>query len=338
GDGDPMLILSPVDRAAEVPALVDAGAEELYAGFVPPFWSETFGPVVPCNRRSFAEANVPSLEELDAIVLAASLRDVPVYLALNASPIPDGMIPRMVEFVTDLARRGIRGIIVSDLSLLLALRDAKFRRLELHASTLFSAFNGAAVAFLRRAGANRVILARELSTAGIGRIVASGGKAPIEVIGLRGRCPNIEGFCTHLHDDPQRTWPCELRYEKEWKGDGGTIPEGIRKAIELNEGTDRYLSCGLCAVPLLDRAGVHAFKLVGRGAEGERKVAAVEAARAMRGWGRTCTPGPAECARRGKSLYGEMHGRPCRTENCYFPEFGPGESTLPEERRPDGSS
>ncbi len=333
-----MLILSPVDRAAEVPALVDAGAEELYAGFVPPFWSETFGPVVSCNRRSFVEANVPSLDELDAIVLAAAVRDVPVYLALNASPIPDEMILPMVEFVTDLARRGVRGVIVSDLSLLLALRDAKFRRLDLHASTLFPAFNGAAVAFLRRAGANRVILARELSTAGIGRIVAAGGKAPIEVIGLRGRCPNIEGFCTHLHDDPQRTWPCELRYEKEWRGGGAGIPEGIRLAMERNEGADRYFSCGLCAVPLLMRAGVHAFKLVGRGAEGERKVAAVEAAAAMRDWGRACTPGPTECARRGKALYEEMHGRACRPENCYFPEFGPGASTIPGERPHDGTS
>jgi hypothetical protein len=81
-----MLILSPADRAAEVPELVSAGAEELYAGYVPPFWSEAFGPVVSCNRRTYEEANVPSLEELDAFLLASAVRDVPVYLALNASP------------------------------------------------------------------------------------------------------------------------------------------------------------------------------------------------------------------------------------------------------------
>ncbi len=333
-----MLILSPIDRAAEVPALVDAGADELYAGFVPPFWTEAFGPVVTCNRRSFAEASVPSLEELDALILAAAIRDVPVYLALNASPIPDEMIPRMLEFVADLARRDLRGVIVSDLSLLLALRDAGFRRLEPHASTLFSAFNGATVAFLRKAGASRVILARELATAGIARMVTGAGRTPLEVIGFRGRCPNIEGFCTHLHDDPQRTWPCELRYGKEWKGEGGTIPEGVRKALDSDEGTDRHRSCGLCAVPILDRGGVHAFKLVGRGAETERKVAAVEAARAMREWGRTGVPALSDCARRGKALYAGMHGRPCGPENCYFPEFGAGENVLPGERGADGGS
>lgn len=324
-----MLILSPADRASEVPGLVDAGADELYAGFVPPFWSESFGPVVSCNRRSYVEANVPSLDGLSDLVRAAALRDVPVHLALNATPIPDAMIPEMVAFSADLSRLGVRGVIVSDLPLLLALRDARFRRLEIHASTLFSAFNGATIAFLRRAGATRVILAREVTVGEASTAAAAAPGTPIEVIGLRGRCPNIEGFCTHLHDDPGRTWPCELQYEKEWRG-AGPFPEEVREAIARDEGTDRAGSCGLCAIPLLERAGVHAFKIVGRGAEGERKIAAVGAAKAMREFGRGAMPDAAACARRGKAMYRELHGRPCRPENCYYPEFGPGLPALPD--------
>ena len=319
-----MLILSPVDSASEVPDLVGAGAEELYAGYVPPFWSEAFGPVVSCNRRSYDEANAGSIDDLDAIVRAAAFRDVPVHVALNASPIPDDMIPRLVATAAELARIGVRGVIVSDLSLLLALREAKFRRLSLHASTLFSAFNGMTVAFLRRAGAERVILARELSTGEISAMVPPAGETRLEAIGFRGRCPNIEGFCTHLHDDPGRTWPCELRYEKEWRGPGDVLPGEIREAIERNEGADRYFSCGLCAVPLLERAGVHALKIVGRGSESSRKVDAIRAVAAMRTFGRESIPGPSDCASRGKALYRETFGRPCRPENCYFPEFRPG--------------
>jgi putative protease len=172
-----------------------------------------------------------------------------------------------------------------------------------------------------------VILARELSTAEIAPMVSAAGETRLEAIGFRGRCPNIEGFCTHLHDDPGRTWPCELRYEKEWRGPGDGIPPGVREAIERNEGADRYYSCGLCAVPLLERAGLHALKIVGRGSESSRKVEAVRAVAAMREWGRAAIPGPAECARRGKELYRETFGRPCRPENCYFPEFRPGEET-----------
>jgi putative protease len=319
-----VLIQSPADRAEEVPALVAAGAEELYAGYVPPFWVEAFGPVVSCNRRSYDEANVQSLDGVSDLVGAAARHDVPVYVALNASPVPDAMIPPMVGLAGELAGRGVRGVIVADLPLLLTLRDARFRRLDVHASTLFSAFNGAAVAFLRRAGASRVILARELSVSDTTSLAAASPATPLEVIGLRGRCPNIEGFCTHLHDDPGRTWPCELRYEKAWVGDGAHVPEGIREAIARNEGTDRHFSCGLCAIPLLERAGIHAFKIVGRGAETARKESAVAMARAMRDWGRGGVPDPAACARRGKAMYEERFGRRCRPENCYFPEFGPG--------------
>ena len=323
-----MLILSPADRASEVTELVEAGAEELYAGYVPPFWSETFGPVVSCNRRSFDEANVDSFDDLEALVHAAAVRDVSVHVALNASPIPEGMIPRLVTTTAEFARIGVRGVIVSDLSLLLALRDAKFPRLALHASTLFSAFNGMTVAFLRRAGAARVVLARELSTAEIAAMVPPAKETRLEAIGFRGRCPNIEGFCTHLHDDPRRTWPCELRYEKEWVGQGEAIPREILAAIERNEGADRFFSCGLCAVPVLERAGVHALKIVGRGSETARKVDAVRAVAAMRAYGRESIPGPDDCAARGKALYRETFGRPCRRENCYFPEFRPGRSNL----------
>lgn len=320
-----MLIHSPVDRAEEVAGLIGAGAGELYAGYVPPFWSETFGPVVSCNRRTYEEANVADIAELDAVVRAAAQRDVPVFVALNASPIPDAMIPPMVDLAADLARRGVRGVIVSDLPLLVALREARFRRLQLHASTLFSAFNGAAVAFLRRAGASRVILPRELAVREIEAMVPAAGATALEAIGMRGLCPNIEGFCTHLHDDPGRTWPCELRYAKAWIGAGAETPADVRNAIERSEGVDRYHSCGLCAIPLLERAGVHAFKIVGRGAETARKVEAVAAVREMREWGRETIPDAAACARRGKELYREIFGRSCGPENCYFPEFAPGD-------------
>ncbi|HEY5995366.1 MAG TPA: U32 family peptidase [Candidatus Deferrimicrobiaceae bacterium] len=324
----PMRILSPVDRADELNALADAGADEFYAGLVPPFWAEAFGPVVSCNRRTFDAANLASPEALDALVHAANLRGLPVYIALNATPIPDAMIPRLVDFVVELSLREVRGVIVSDLALLLALRDRRFRRFELHASTLFSAFNGATVSFLARAGAARVVLAREVTVAEAARIAAS-CRTPVEVIGMRGRCPNIEGFCTHLHDDPDRRWPCELHYEQSWEGAGESIPPMVRKALERNEGADRYFSCGLCAVPMLAAAGVQAFKIVGRGSETSRKVAAVDGVRRMRDEGVADAGSASACARRGKALYREMFGRPCRPENCYFPEFRPGEDERP---------
>jgi putative protease len=243
------------------------------------------------------------------------------------------MLPPLAEHAEELARLGVRGVIVADLGLLSLLRDRALRRLglvasharpfELVASTLLSAFNGASVAFLARAGATRVVLPRELSAEEICAL-AREARVPVEAVAMRGRCPNVEGFCTHLHDDPSRTWPCELRYAKSWSGEGEGIPPFVERALRRDEGTDRHFSCGLCAVPLLARAGVRALKVVGRGAETERKASAVAAVAAMIAWGEEGgSPDGAACAARGKDLFRLLHGRPCRRENCYFPEFGP---------------
>lgn len=327
-----MLILSPVDSAAEGEALIDAGADELYAGYVPEFWADEFGLLVSCNRRTYKEANLGSREELDELASASAERGVPVYLALNAWPIVNELIPRLVEFVADLdAHSDVRGVIVADLSLLLALRVAALPRMELHASVGFSAFNTPAIGFLKRAGALRVILPRDLTVTQISELVASNEGTPLEAIGIRGKCPNIEGFCTHLHDDPDRRWPCELHYDKEWRGDGEDAFASVRALLERNEGKRGSgrkglpFSCGLCAIPLLDRAGVHSFKLVGRGVETPGKVKAVVATRRMLDWGRQAHPDAASCAREGKSIYEELFGQPCEPKHCYFPEFGPGE-------------
>jgi collagenase-like PrtC family protease len=80
---------------------------------------------------------------------------------------------------------------------------------------------------------------------------------------------------------------------------------------------------------MLAAGGVHAFKIVGRGSETSRKVSAVEGVRRMRDEGAADAGSPSACARRGKALYREYFGRPCRPENCYFPEFRPGEDDRP---------
>lgn len=317
-------ILSPVDSVDEVGPLRDAGADELYAGFNPPVFAEMFGgDFVVANRRSYPEGSLTTLDAVYDLVFAAAVRDLPVHIALNTTPIPDSLLPAMIDTVKKLAGLDVRGVIAADLGLLRGIAGCKFRRFEATASVLFSVFNAATVAFLRRAGAGRVVLAREMSTADVEGVIAGARGVSLEVLGFRGRCPNIEGFCTHLHDDPGRCWPCEAAYGKEWRGDG-PVPDGLFDSLSMDDRRDRRLSCGLCAVPILERAGVAVLKIVGRGAEVGAKVEAIRAVAAMREAGREgFCPDAASCARAGKALYVEVFGRPCSAADCCFPEFHP---------------
>ncbi|NJC89072.1 MAG: hypothetical protein FIB02_11185 [Desulfuromonas sp.] len=55
-----MSIISPVDHLAEAESLLQAGADELYGGFVPPQWREDYSLLASLNQRTFAEAQSDS--------------------------------------------------------------------------------------------------------------------------------------------------------------------------------------------------------------------------------------------------------------------------------------
>lgn len=315
-----MRILSPVDSPREVDVLIEAGADEFYGGYLPPFWEEKYGSIASLNRRSYREANVPSWEEFDSLLEECWKRGIPFYLTLNAPLIPEEEDGEILDFARRCVDMGVSGFIVSDPGLLIALREAGVKA-EIHASTLFNAFSSATVKFLERFGVSRVILPRELTLGEIEGLAKKSGRVKLESIVLRGKCPNIEGLCGHLHDDPNRCWPCEMKYSRSWEGrfDSRLVREAFLALSEWEE-LDRYYSCGLCAIPFLAKAGVFAVKIVGRGSETEKKMRAVRMVKKM--WELTRGEMDRErCVGMGRSIYAEEFGFPCQAKNCYFPEF-----------------
>ena len=63
-----MKIISPVDNPTEAIKLIDAGANELYGGYVPSEWSERFTLLTSINQRTFANAQLDNYEDLCAVV------------------------------------------------------------------------------------------------------------------------------------------------------------------------------------------------------------------------------------------------------------------------------
>ncbi len=315
-----MKIMSPVDNFSEAELLIDNGAEELYGGYVPDFWEEKYGHVASLNRRSYSAANIPTASELDKILEVCKGRGIPFFLVLNAPLVPESEIGPVIQLAFDCEARGVSGFIVSDLNLLASLAESGLNA-ELHAGTLFAVFSHATVRFLEALGASRVVLSRELALGETRELSEKGGKVKLDVIAFRGKCPNIEGYCSHLHDDPDRRWPCELPYRKKWVGAfDKNLKDEVFENISEWEGVDRYFSCGICALPLLDNAGIHSAKIVGRGSEMERKLRAVKVLKKTLDFCRG-EKDLARCITVGRSIYVEEFGRPCSRKNCYFPEF-----------------
>jgi len=313
-----MRILSPVDRRAEVGELADAGADELYGGYVSGDWRRKYSLLSSVNHRYFPSAQIGGLNELKGIVKDAHGRGLRFYITMNA-PYYTG--PQYEDILSDAARyidMGVDAFIVADLGLVLRLAHI-MPGFPVHLSTLGTVFNSKGAAFFSHLGVNRVVLPRELTVREMAGIIKANPGTEFDAFVMIGKCPNIEGFCSFTHNSPSLIWPCEEAYTfGTVKTDGRA--EEIARAQAGWGSVNRRQACGLCAVRALDQAGVTALKVVGRGGPTAVKVKVVKAVRDMLDY----SPGRAEVRlelqTKAKAVYKELFGRECSPYVCYFPE------------------
>lgn len=315
-----MRIISPVDQLSEVEPLLDAGATELYGGFVPPEWSERFSLYSSINQRTFDSAQISTVDEFGAILHRVHARDARFSLTLNASFYTDAQIPVLLDYIAEVVSAGVDGLILADLGLLRQIRPL-YPNLELHASTLAHLANSEAVSVYVDAGIDRVVLPRHLPVAEMSSIVKAHPDICFDAFLLIGNCPNTEGLCTFHRSSPDRIWPCEIPYEIEAIEPCSTesVPAVIEQQASWSRSNRRH-GCGLCAIPALQQAGLFGLKLVGRGAPTAMKIKNVILASefdslALSGENSDLFQQLARAAHR------KRFGQVCSANVCYYPEF-----------------
>ncbi len=232
-------LLAPAGHPEALLAAIENGADAVYLGL----------------KRLSARASAAnfSLDELACVVPFAHKRDVSVYVALNSAVTESERtgIPALLESLT---RCEVDGVIVQDPGVFAVARRF-FPELRLHASTLMAIHNHAGVRQLERMGAERVVLARELTLREI-ETIASKTSVGLEVFVHGALCYAYSGLCMassfrggHGGLQGRCVQPCRLRFRQ-----------------GKNEGF--FLSCNdLCLIPLipeLKRLRLAAFKIEGR--------------------------------------------------------------------------
>jgi len=305
-------ILSPFDNLSETAALIEAGADELYGGVEPPNWKAG---IVSSSQRTFDSAHFSSEDEFASAVKLASSVGARVSITLNAPMYEKRMQPALVALAKRAEEWGVKGVVVADPSLILALKDGGVA-LELTLSTMAGALNAADFAFYNALGIARAVLPRHLTISEVKKIVDASPGITFESFILVGKCPNEEAHCSFQHTSADKRWPCEIDYNV--KNYNNQLFEGHPFIDYLNSwrGCDRRFACGLCAIhPLID-AGVGVLKLVGRGGPSAGKVENVRLVKRFLE-DRELTQADA------LSAYNERFGRSCSPLICYYPEFHP---------------
>ncbi|MHC1726940.1 MAG: U32 family peptidase [Syntrophobacteraceae bacterium] len=232
-------LLAPAGNIESFFASVQNGADAVYLGL----------------KRFSARATASNftLEELATLIPYAHQRGVRIYVALN-SLIAATEVPELLDILTSLAGLKPDALIVQDPGIFFLVRR-HFPGLKLHASTLTGAVNSASVNALERMGAERVVLARELSLAEIKKI-SSSTQAGLEIFIHGALCYSYSGLCLTSSFRGGRSGlrgecvqPCRLRFRQGKK-------EGF--FLSCND------LCALTAMPALKRLRIAGFKIEGR--------------------------------------------------------------------------
>jgi U32 family peptidase len=310
-----MRILSPADHVEEIALLAEAGADEFYGGFLPPAWDDAYAAVGSLNKRTFMDAQFATADELAAGVEAAHALARPFYLTLNNNFYPAAQMPLVLDEVERALRLDIDALIVADLGLILEIKKRGYP-IELHISILAAVMNSGAARFYAGLGAARIVLDRSLTTKEASRIISSEPELDFESFLMYGKCPNVEGLCSFFHDDnPEHVWPCG--YDCHRMPALGTVASAAAAQATWSA-TPRGNACGLCGYYELEKAGLAAVKIAGRGRRTEDKLKAVSAISLMRDISLSGA-GPEALIETARHAHRDLFDTGCDPYSCYFP-------------------
>ncbi len=232
-------LVAPAGNLESFFASLEAGADAIYLGL------KTF------NARRLARNF--SLEELSRIVTFAHRKSVKIYVALNSLILP-GEIPELVETLAVLEKIAPDALIIQDPAVLYLVFNY-FPAIRLHASTLMAIHNHVGAQELKKLGAKRVVLARELSLEEI-REIREATDIELEVFVHGALCYSYSGLCL------------ASSFLGGKSGLRGNCVQPCRRLYRSRGETGYFLSANdlsaIEVVPELKRAGIEALKLEGR--------------------------------------------------------------------------
>jgi putative protease len=171
-------LLAPAGDRTCLLAAVENGADAVYFGLA--------------RHNARMRAHNFDGAELPEVMALLHRRGVKGYVTLNTLVFTTEL-PELEGAVREAARAGVDALIVQDLGLVRMIR-AVAPDLEIHGSTQMSVTSEEGVELAREVGCSRVILARELSLAEIGRI-RRGTDLPVEVFVHGALCVAYSGQC-----------------------------------------------------------------------------------------------------------------------------------------------
>lgn len=242
-------LLAPAGTLQTLKAVIHAGADAVYFG------GSQFG------ARAYA-GNFNQEEVLEAIDFA-HLHGSKVFMAVNTLLKEKEIEEQLYEYLLPYYEQGLDGVIVQDYGVLQFVKR-NFPMIPIHTSTQMTVTNAEGAEFLAKAGASRIVMARELSLEEIHRIHEA---VPVELESFvhgalcycySGQCLFSSMLGGRSGNRGRCAQPCRLPYEVY-----------NAKGRRINDKQHLYpLSpkdlCTIDMLPQLAKSGIYSFKIEGR--------------------------------------------------------------------------
>lgn len=235
-------LLAPVGNFRNLKAALDAGADAVYFGIK--------GFNMRASAKNFTIRNLPKIKQM------CDERNVKKYLTLNTVIYEDEI--SNVEKIIKKAKDFVDAIICVDMSVI---QLCKKYKIPFHISTQASVSNSSSVKFYKDLGAERVVLARELSLKQIKKLSKL---IDIECFAHGAMCVAVSGRCfmsQYSQGASANRGQCAQLCRRSWQ-----ITDDSGNKLKLEN--SRVMSAkDLCTLPFIEemkKAGIKIFKIEGR--------------------------------------------------------------------------
>lgn len=236
-------LLAPGGDVDAIKAAIIAGADAVYCGL------DTF------NARNRA-SNI-YFDELVGIIRLAHQYQCRIFLTLNIV-ILEREFKTLAKLLSKLVNTTLDGVIVQDIGMFNLIKK-HFPTLDIHASTQLTTHNAGQIPFLKKLGASRVNLSRELNLREITAItqVAKEHETLVEVFVHGSLCVAFSGLCYSTSasvGNSGNRGRCSQACREEYE----TTPSGNNFPLNIKDNSAFF------DLPALIDAGVDSFKIEGR--------------------------------------------------------------------------
>lgn len=284
--------------------LAEAGADEVFCGYVPYEWNKKYGNLFPLNRREVLYYNVQigTLEDMKILKKMVDVYKVPVTITMNYLYYLEEQLEFIEKIIRDLMEIGFDEFIIGDPALILYLQE-KGIDCSIHLSGECAEINRLSIDFFNRfKNISRYIFHRKNSIEDMKSCIENNEKRNMqyEAFILNERCHYTGAFCSSLHCD-EMVHLCKIPYHmakiNEESSHFRTIDDKFKDYYDESHFIDEYeldkynvlnlensnnedksnyeyeedayslgsTGCGICALKKLKNAGVTHLKVVGRG-------------------------------------------------------------------------